>query len=269
MTRAELFDLKKWFRIFVRGYKTADRDLRRNVNLKVKHTMNVCREIRRISKALSLSESDQILAESIALLHDVGRFEQYARYRTFADSRSENHAELGLTLLSRERVLEGLAPDEADLVVRAIAYHNRATLPRDESEESALFSNLLRDADKLDIWRLVIEYYHQAPEERNEAVAIGYEEAPGISASVAQPLLKRQSVDRVDVRNLNDFKLLHIGWVYDLNFKPTYRAVRRRRYVQSIAETLPQSPEVNEIVSIALTHVASMCGGEGQTLPTE
>jgi len=269
MTREGLTELKKWFRIYVSGYRTDNGDLRRNVDLKVKHTMNVCREVRPISRAISLPEGDLLLAESIALLHDVGRFEQYARHRTFADSRSEDHAQLGLAILSRERVLEAFPPEEADLLVRAISYHNRPTVPRGESERCILFSNLLRDADKLDILRVVIEYYHQRPEERNEAVAIGYEESPGVSAPVALNLHRGQPVRRADVRNINDFKLLQIGWVYDLNFRPTYRAVLDRRYVQSIAETLPRTPEIEALVERAVAFLAGKCSAQHQPLVSD
>jgi len=270
MTREKLSELKRWFRSFVRRYRTDDVDLRRNVDLKVKHTMNVCREIRSLSNSLSLPEVDLLLAESIALLHDVGRFEQYARHRTFADSRSEDHARLGLTILSRERILEILPPGEDDILVRAISCHNWPTVPREQSERYTLFSNLLRDADKLDIWRVVIEYYHQRPEDRNEAVAIGYEDFPGVSAPIALSLRKGEAVSRADVKNINDFKLLQIGWVYDLNFTPTCVAVRDRRYVESIAETLPRTPEFEGLVQIALTHLAERCGLAHQPLrPTE
>ncbi|MGB5874696.1 MAG: HD family phosphohydrolase, partial [Bacteroidota bacterium] len=175
-------------------------------------------------------------------------------------------AQLGLTILSRERILEVIPPGEADIVVRAISYHNRPTAPREESERCILLSNLLRDADKLDIWRVVIEYYHQRPEDRNEAVAIGYEENPGVAAPVALSLRKGEAVSRADVKNINDFKLLQIGWVYDLNFTPTYRAVRDRGYVQSIAETLPRTPEVEGLVRIALTHLAEKCRPELQPM---
>ena len=39
------------------------------------------------------------VAEAIALFHDVGRFPQYARYKTFRDSISTNHAALGASVL--------------------------------------------------------------------------------------------------------------------------------------------------------------------------
>jgi hypothetical protein len=45
---------------------------------------------------------------AVALLHDVGRFPQYRRWRTFRDSESDNHARLSLEVIRHEAVLEHL-----------------------------------------------------------------------------------------------------------------------------------------------------------------
>jgi hypothetical protein len=55
--------------------------------------------------------------------------------------------------------------------------------------------------------------------------------------------------DLKDMSTLNDFKLLQISWVFDLNFRPTYRAVYERQYVERIAATLPQTREISEVVA--------------------
>ncbi|MCK5571512.1 MAG: HD domain-containing protein [Bacteroidetes bacterium] len=259
MTREELRGLKQWFRDFVQGYRSEDADLRRNVELKVRHTMQVRREIRFLSESLSLNEKETCLSEAIALLHDAGRFEQYARHRTFADDESENHADLSLSILRKAGILDSLAPEDTDLIFRAISYHNRPTVPRDVTERQKFFANLLRDADKLDIWRVVIEYYQQEPGERNEAVAVGFVESPGISPAVATSLLKKEPVRGADLRNINDLKLFQISWVYDLNFTPTFCAVQERRYLQAIANTLPSAPEVETFLGLAFAHLGQRC----------
>ena len=43
------------------------------------------------------------IAEAVALLHDVGRFEQYKRYGTFNDRKSVNHAALGVEIMKKNR----------------------------------------------------------------------------------------------------------------------------------------------------------------------
>jgi len=87
------------------GSEQQGSELQRNVILKEKHTRRVCKEILAIGKGLGLGEEDLGLAELVALFHDVGRFSQYAKYGTFADNKSEDHAALGTKVLREEGVL--------------------------------------------------------------------------------------------------------------------------------------------------------------------
>ena len=82
--------LRTWFRDFVAGYMTGDADLRRNMRLKESHTARVCREALAIARGLGLDAASLRMIETIVLLHDVGRFEQYRRHRTFSDAQSES-----------------------------------------------------------------------------------------------------------------------------------------------------------------------------------
>ena len=115
--------------------------------------------IRRIGRSLGLGPEDLRVAETTALLHDVGRFRQYAVYRTFRDQTSENHARIGLRLINRNR-LPGRVQSPSTSPHRpggGLPQH-RASAGR-ERFESRLFLELLRDADKLDILNIVIGYY--------------------------------------------------------------------------------------------------------------
>ena len=58
-----------------------------------------------------------VLAEIMALFHDIGRFEQYKQYRTFSDYRSEDHAALGVKVIKANRILNGFEPAEAEISV--------------------------------------------------------------------------------------------------------------------------------------------------------
>ena len=60
-----------------------------------------------------------------------------------------------------------------------------------------------------------------------------------------------------DLKTLNDFKLLQIGWVYDLNFVPSFQTVQNRKYIEKLEETLPQSKEIKEAVQQAHDYVNS------------
>ncbi|MDH3252277.1 MAG: HD domain-containing protein, partial [Ignavibacteria bacterium] len=222
--------LMEWFGSYAQQFKSHDDDVHRNIVLKEEHTHRVITEILDIGRELALPDADMRIAWMIALLHDVGRFEQYARYRTFVDRHSENHAELGVKILRSEGVLDSLDLRLSELILRAIAYHNRPHLPQDEEEKCLFFSKLLRDADKLDIWNILIDYYQDNRKTRNNAMGLGLPESEDISADVYEDLMNRRVVDSTNVRNLNDLKLLQLGWVYEINFQPTHRRILERDY---------------------------------------
>jgi len=156
MTTDEVRRLKIWFASLVRHNQSDDGDIRINVRLKAHHTYQVCREARMVASGIGLDPADVNLAEAAALLHDVGRFEQYLLFRTFNDAESTDHAALGLEILRREEILSGLADHEAQHIVDAIRAHNRPEVPADLTPKGLLLSQILRDADKLDIWNIIV-----------------------------------------------------------------------------------------------------------------
>lgn len=235
---------RNWFDQYVAGFtakENASPDLVTNIRLKKNHSERVVKEILWIADQLNLDDDARDLAGVMALFHDIGRFEQYDRFRTFADHKSENHAELGVKILQHHRVLDCLPPDRADLICRVIAYHNRAVLPENETEECLFYARLLRDADKLDIWQVLIDHYQRHGRDDNPAVELGLPDTPGMSDRVYDMVVNAKIVQARDMRNLNDFKLLQIGWVFDINFAPALQRVRDRGYVASICRTLPSS----------------------------
>lgn len=247
--------IRKWFYSYVAGFKKADEKLRQNIVLKEEHTKRVCREILRIGKQLNLNDDELRLAEITALLHDVGRFEQYARYYTFRDQKSENHAILGISILKRLGVLDTMNEATRILILRVIGFHNRATLPHGESETCLFFTKLLRDADKLDIWKVVTDYYHRENGGRNGALELDLPDTPEISEQVYQDLVNQRIVDVMHIRNLNDFKLLQIGWVFDINFSSTLRSVKSRRYLDLIRDVLPNTEEIRTVYNVVQAYL--------------
>ncbi len=251
ITKKDVDDLKKWFYNYVHTFKTGDENQQGNIALKEEHTLRVCKEILDIGKQLGLDENELCLSETIALFHDIGRFEQYARYETFVDSQSVDHSLLGVKILEENDVLRSLDKPVQDLILRTIRYHNRATLPREETETCLFFAKLLRDADKLDIWRVVTDHYYQKNGKRNGAIEYGLPDTPEISEEVYYDLMNKKIVDIRHVKNLNDFKLLQIGWVFDINFSPTLQRIKTRHYLGMIRDVLPKSKKIKDIFAVA------------------
>ncbi len=255
MNTKDLIHLKAWFADYVSGFYTDDPDDDRPITLKEKHTTRVCQDITMLGRELKLSAQDMLLAETMALFHDIGRFKQYAAYRTFNDRASENHAILGLQQLTSRSVLAALTREEKRLVIRAIEYHNAIALPENENGKTLFFMRLLRDADKLDIWRVFVDYYQERDKKLNATVELGLPDNPTYSQKIIEPFHKRQTARMEDLKTLNDFKLLQISWVFDLNLIPSFQAVQRRKYIARIAKTLPQTIEITEAVKQAYNYV--------------
>lgn len=249
-------ELETWFASYVQKFKSGNPNWRPNIILKEEHTRRVCREILGIGRKIGLSDKDLRLAKVIALLHDIGRFEQFARYQTFVDLNSVNHALLGVKILKKTGVLNRLDKSLRDLILRVILYHNRFALPKNETVKCLLFAKLLRDADKLDIWRVLTDYYRQEDGKRNAAIELDLPDTPGISSDVYRDLMGGRIVNIRHLKNLNDFKLLQIGWIYDINFVQTLQCVQERGYLEMIRDVLPKSEKIAEIFNVLQTYIS-------------
>lgn len=250
-----LKELKKWFVRYVGTFDSDDPAWRENMTLKKVHTFRVCREAKDIARDIGLPELEIRLADTVALLHDIGRFKQYAQHRTFVDRYSINHAELGVSVLCEKGILEGFEESIRDLILRVISYHNRAHLPDGETERCLLHTKILRDADKLDVLRVATSYYLQKEPKSNIAIQMDFPDTPGISDGVYEDLMQGRIIDLAHIGNLNDFKLLQLGWVYDINFRLTYQRIRDRGFLDKIRKALPESERIDKVFEAAWERV--------------
>jgi hypothetical protein len=81
-------------------------------------------------------------------------------------------------------------------------------------------------------------------EERASAVGLGIPDLPEVTPACLDALADGRIVRLDQARVLNDFKLLQISWVYDLNFATTRRLLLEREYLPKLAATLPDTPPV-------------------------
>jgi len=252
----ELALLKGWFSAYCRGFYTEDEADNRNFSLKEIHTQHVCENMNLLTGSLKLSPNERITAEAIALFHDVGRFEQYRRYSTFRDAISENHAALGVKILKEESVLVRVTEEERRSIYQAISLHNVFRVPSSVNGRDLLFTRLIRDADKLGIWRIFVEYYIQPAAERASAVGLGFPDLPVCSPEVLDCLEKGEMVNLSTLKSLNDFKLLQLSWVFDLNFPASFRLALDRGYIDGLSITLPEDGKVENALGLVRGYAA-------------
>ena len=98
----------------------------------------------------------------LGLLHDIGRFEQARRFHTFIDYKSMDHARYGVWYLFEQGHIRDFLPDpepERDRILElAILWHNAYAVPAGVIGKARDFALLLRDADKIDLFRVYAGY---------------------------------------------------------------------------------------------------------------
>jgi len=258
--------LKKRFSDYGASYYSNDDAVNRALRMKQAHTRRVCRNARMLANKLQLSDHDAALAETMALLHDIGRFKQFAVYQTFKDADSENHASLSVKEIKAHRMLAGLDDADAALVCEAISYHNAFAVPDHLSERGRFFLKLLRDADKLDIWKVFGEYYENRKAAQTESVSLGLPDTQGYGREAVNAVLAGRLVRIQELENLHDFQLLQVSWIYDLNFVPTVVEMLEKGHMDRLQAALPRSREIGEVFEAVFRYAGRVLASTPDTL---
>lgn len=151
----------KAFRDYTANYDSGNA----GVALKIAHTYRVAGISERIAD--SISEADVNFSWLLGLLHDIGRFEQITRYGTFKDALSIDHAELGADILFQGNLF-GMFVSQGEMKLKefkevrsiaetAVRLHNKLRIPENMKAETEMYTKILRDADKADIFRVLTE----------------------------------------------------------------------------------------------------------------
>jgi HD domain-containing protein len=255
MNKDDLSFFQSWFHRHIKSYYSEDNYVQMNVKMKEEHTYRVCENIVMIGKAMNLDEKQLQLGETMALFHDIGRFEQFKRYRTYSDRRSQNHAKLSAEILKQTGVLVRLSEDEEAIINKAISYHNLYKLPADDADIYLFYARLLRDADKLDIWHTVLEYYKTRHLYPNPAMELELPDTQEYSLSFINSIMNCQCTDVGNMKTRNEMKLSLLSWAFDINFLPTYQYMQDHRYIDRIIELLPDTEDIRKIQRHVNTYI--------------
>ncbi|MCH8219528.1 MAG: HD domain-containing protein [Planctomycetes bacterium] len=247
MNQADLQELERWFERYVAGFTTCegtDDYVQRNLESRCEHIMRTREEMALLCEKLQLNAQRRLICDAIALLHDVGRFEQFVQYRTFNDHVSVNHGALGISILRREAILASFPAQEQYAIETAIAGHNLKQMPKDLSGDALLFTRLIRDADKIDILYCSVQYFQQYRQDPLSVdLELEFSDAPSCTPEVVAALLAGQQVPYERLETLHDLQLLQLGWVYDVNFEATFERLQQRGLLDQLLDFLPAGPD--------------------------
>ena len=252
------------FAEYVRNYDPSDE----KIKLKIDHTYRVAGLCQRIAESLGLSEPDVDIAWLLGMLHDIGRFEQIRRFGTFNDAQSVDHAEFGADLLFKEGLIRKFAegyyeecelaePENQEdeqiiknnehhnkdtgLLEMEIRQHNKYRVKEDLTERQRMFCDILRDADKVDIFKVNADIpmeiiYDVTTEELKNGI---------ITKEVLESFYKKETVLKSVRRSAVDHIVGHISLLFELVYKESYRQAKEQGYVYKLLDFKSDVPEVN------------------------
>ena len=256
-SKEHIAQLKDRFNALAGRYLSDDVICNDHIELKREHTLKVYDEIKSLAEEIGFTQENIMLACIIALFHDIGRFEQFNRFRTFDDSSSLNHAALSIEILRSDGFMDDIPEAFHDIIFRTIINHNIPVFQVRENDEVALFTKLLRDADKLDIWRVITQDELRRILEWKE-----HTDKYDVPDVIFKRFRDHQIVTLDLVRSVNDMRLLRIGWIFDINFSVTFERIKERKLLEKIFVLIPRSERIDQIKTIAVNYL-----GEKMTNP--
>lgn len=247
-------DIDEIFSNYIKHFYSNDPVIQRNILLKEKHSFLVKRNMEKLAKGLGLSAEEQFMANIIGLFHDIGRFQQFKTYKTFDDGISVNHAELSVKILKRNRLLGFLDNKERRIILRAIFLHNVKDLPsKGLSNKESFFCHMIRDADKLDIWRILADNY-ESPK-NDDYITLSYKNENKWSREIINHVKKGKTIAYNQIETLLELKLLHMSWVFNLNFNYSFKLLQESGVIERITALLPENEEIQQIKQLVLSFI--------------
>ncbi len=220
--------------------------------LKLRHSLAVLGNAESIVAGEDFSPPLGRVCLLAALYHDVGRFEQYLRYHTFKDSESCDHGQLGVRILKRECCLIDEDTATRKAVMAAVGLHNRFALPQGLPEVVAVAAHVVRDADKLDILRVMDEHL-SGPAPYNPTVVLSLPDTPGLcSKAILAAAGENRVAAYADLRSVNDFRVLLGTWFFDMHFASSRNQFVEDGHARNLLLGLPADAPYGEVRQIML-----------------
>ena len=232
-------DAKQKFETYLESYDRSNDKVR----LKIIHTYGVVHDMSEICHRMHLTEEDTELARIIALLHDIGRFEQLKRYDSFEPG-TMDHAAYGVKVLFDEGMIRRFLPDDKwdSIIYTAIAHHSDYELPEISDPQTLLHAKLIRDEDKLDNCRVKLV------DSTSTFINVSEEElgTQNITQKVYETVFKNKCILSADRVTQMDYWVSYIVYFFDINFKESFDIIAENDYLNRIIDRISYSNPVTK-----------------------
>ena len=265
--------IKKTFQEYTDRYDSTNP----KIKLKIDHTYRVANLCEQIAQSLELSAAEVDLAWLSGMLHDVGRFEQLRRYNTFSDAQSIDHARFAVELLYDEGLIADYVPEisTTELIADArtwrsmgganesptaqsedmplsdilqtlriaIGEHSAYRIQKGLDERTRMFCQILRDADKVDIFRVICD----TPMEEVYGFQTKDILRSAITPEVMQAFYEHHAVLRKLKKCPADYIVAHGSLTFELVYPESLRIAKEQGYLKQMMSFQSENPDTLEI----------------------
>ena len=240
---------------FVAQFRGPDGSLPFALAAKYAHTGEVCEITEKIvAGEARFSSRDTLIFRLCALFHDISRFEQYDKFKTFLDRQSFDHGDRSAALIGELGLVPELPAEDRACIVDAVRVHNKFAIPDGFPPAHLAAAKMVRDADKLAILRLIIRFFNG--DYSDPAIRLDLEDTPGWTPSILETALNGKCVVYAEMKNINDFKLGLFAWSCDINYPASAALALDEDLFGRVRALLPESDQIDALLQSARSRLA-------------
>lgn len=217
--------LLKYFESYVKKFDM------NNINVKARyfHSLKAMDLAREIANSLDIfTEEEVVVCELIALFHEIGGFDSVTNYHMI-DDMSNDYTMKSIEILFDGGLLRKITEDtKYDNIIKVAIYcHNKNGLPNNIDSKMRVYCKVLKDAHKVDAFRMAINYPY---------IDTRIDKYP--SSSVYEEFKQFKQVDIKLSENNADDVLVVLSSIFDLNYKYSYEVIINENYIGKIYNSL-------------------------------
>jgi hypothetical protein len=203
-----------------------------------------------------LFPEDYGVEESVFRAMPNGHFGSLSDYLIAGDGTGDDETEGGMEGCADDNKvdteldekLDGKHKVESDewrhIIKLAISVHSALRIPDDITEREAMFCNILRDADKVDIFRVNVEtpltdIINTTEEEIRTSC---------VTADVMPAILEHHVVPRDRKFTAADHIVSHCCLAFELVYKKSREIAVEQGYLKTLTEYVSENPETNQVM---------------------
>ena len=241
----------------VAGFRDAAGTLPFALEAKFEHTGEVCEITEKIvAGEAHFSPHEALIFRLCALFHDISRFEQYDKFKTFLDRLSFDHGDRSAALIDELGLVPELPAEDRACVIDAVRVHNKFAIPADFPSAHLAAAKMVRDADKLAILRLIIRFFNG--DCSDPTIRLDLPDTPGWTPAILDTALSGKCVVYTEMKCINDFKLGLFAWSYDLNYPASAALALDEDLFGRIRALLPGSDKIDALLKSARSRLDTL-----------